>query len=68
MAAAQEEQMAQHCYESEIEPEYTLKGQQEPPKPKSNVAIANPNFVDPGMETENEYNKTHEMTRAEVHP
>jgi len=65
MAAAQEAQMAQNCYESEIEPEYTLKGQQEAPKPKSNVAIANPNFVDPGMETENEYNKTHEMTRAE---
>ena len=70
MAAAQEAQMAQNAYESEIEPEYTLKGQQEQqeaPKPKSNVAIPNPNFVDPGMETENEYNKTHEMTRDEVH-
>ena len=31
-----------------------------------NVAIPNPNFVDPGCETENEYNKTHEMTRDEV--
>jgi len=43
-----------------LEPEYTLGGQQRP-----NVAIPNPNFVDPGMETENEYNKTHEMTREE---
>ena len=33
---------------------------------KPNVAIRNPNFVDPGMETDNEYNKTHEMTREEV--
>ena len=31
-----------------------------------NVAIPNPNFVDPGCDTENEYNKTHEMTRDEV--
>ena len=30
--------------------------------------IKNPNFVDPGMETENEYNKTHEISREEVSP
>ena len=35
-------------------------------KAKPAVAIRNPNFVDPGMETDNEYNKTHEMTRDEV--
>jgi len=55
-------------YESEIEPEYTLEHQlhSAPPAPKANVAIKNPKFVDPGVETDNEYNKTHEMTRTEV--
>ena len=48
-------------YESEIEPEYKL-GVQSGPR----VAIKNPNFVDPGTETDNDYNKTHEMTREEV--
>lgn len=62
MAAAQLAAPAQEAYESEIEPEYRLEAQQAPKK----VAISNPNFVDPGMETENEYNKTHEITRDEV--
>lgn len=47
-------------YESEIDPEYTLAGAK-----KSNVAIENPNFVDPGMTTDNEYNKTHPISREE---
>ena len=54
------------AYESEIEPEYRLEAQMAQNGPKK-VAISNPNFVDPGMETENEYNKTHEITRDEVH-
>jgi hypothetical protein len=66
-----------NAYESELEPEYTLGGQQEEAEivaqaqieqessQNRNVAIPNPNFVDPGFETENEYNKTHEMTRDE---
>lgn len=48
-------------YESEIDPEYTLAGEK-----KSNVAIENPNFVDPGMTTDNEYNKTHPISREEA--
>lgn len=60
-----------NAYESEIEPEYQLGNNQEQAEveadvqAKPNVAIRNPNFVDPGMETDNEYNKTHEMTREE---
>lgn len=49
-------------YESELDAEYTLNGQQ---KPNSKVGVVNPNFVDPGMTTDNEYNKTHQMTQAE---
>jgi len=73
-AAQQPEPESFNAYESELEPEYTLGGQQEeadiqaqtqPESQRPNVAIPNPNFVDPGMETENEYNKTHEMTREE---
>lgn len=58
--AAAPEPESFNAYESELEPEYTLGGQQ-----NRNVAIPNPNFVDPGCDTENEYNKTHEMTRDE---
>lgn len=47
-------------YESEIDPEYTLAGAK-----KTNVAIENPSFVDPGMTTDNEYNKTHPITKEE---
>lgn len=54
------EQVQEDYYESEIEPEYKL-GVQSGPR----VAIKNPNFVDPGTETDNDYNKTHEMTREE---
>ena len=64
MAAAQLAAPAQEAYESEIEPEYRLEAQKAQAPKK--VAISNPNFVDPGMETENEYNKTHEITRDEV--
>jgi len=61
-AAAQEpvSQTMTNCYESELEPEYLLSGQQ-----RKNVAISNPNYVDPGTETDNEYNRKHEITRDE---
>ena len=48
-------------YESELDPEYTLAGAK-----KSNIAIENPNFVDPGMTTDNEYNKTHPISKEEA--
>ncbi|CAG5112798.1 Oidioi.mRNA.OKI2018_I69.chr2.g6973.t2.cds [Oikopleura dioica] len=50
-------------YESEIDPEYTLAGAQQAQAER--VAIENPNYVDPGMTTDNEYNKTHQITRDE---
>jgi len=61
-AAAPMQESCANAYESEIEPEYMLGHQQGVPK---NVAIHNPNYVDPGTETDNEYNKTHQMTRDE---
>jgi len=76
-AAAQPEPVSFNAYESELEPEYTLGHQQEQEaevqaqaqfeqeSQRPNVAIQNPNFVDPGTETDNEYNKAHEMTREE---
>ena len=61
----------ERMYESEIDEEYLLeqqnqqRQQQQQNNQRGNVAIQNPNFVDHG-ETDNEYNKTHEMTKAEV--
>lgn len=59
----------ERMYESEIDEEYLLEQQnqqrqQQQNNQRGNVAIQNPNFVDHG-ETDNEYNKTHEMTKAE---
>lgn len=65
MEAAKAAAYEAQCYESELEPEYTLQHQQAAPAQKSNVAIPNPKFVDPGVETDNEYNKTHEISRQE---
>jgi len=63
--AAQKARAEQDMYESEIEQEYLLETQAaQQQQQRKNVAIQNPNFVDQG-ETDNEYNKTHEMTKAE---
>ena len=54
------------CLHVKEEAEIEAQAQVEQESQKRNVAIPNPNYVDPGCETENEYNKTHEMTREEV--
>lgn len=70
--AARVEEERFQAYESELEPEYTLSGQQdlddsaEPQiQGRPNVAIKNPNFVDDGTVTDNEYNKKHEISKDE---